>query len=319
MIGLPRPTDRPRVDKHSTGGLGDKVSLILAPLLACCGVDVPMISGRGLGLTGGTLDKLEAIEGFQVRLTPEQSSGVLRKVGAFIVGADENTAPADRRLYALRDVTGTVESVPLITASILSKKLAANLDALVMDVKVGSGAFMKTHEDASRLAKSLARVGSQAGLPTSVIMSDMDQPLGKAVGNAIEVNEAIDVLKGGGPPEVRELTIELSAETLVQVGVDESIESARTRLAREIDCGNAMQRWQEMVALQGGDPSKPLDVFPALDVKSAESGYVTKIDSVKIGEAVLELGGGRRRKEDQIDPRVGVTMLVNIGDRVENR
>lgn len=220
---------RPRVDKHSTGGLGDKVSIILAPLLAACDVDVPMISGRGLGLTGGTLDKLESIDGFQTQLPPDQSLRVLREVGAFIVGASERIVPADRRLYALRDVTGTVESIPLITASILSKKLAANLNALVMDVKTGSGAFMKTQQQATELAESLVRVGRQAGLPTSVILSDMDQPLGQSVGNAVEINESVAVLEGHRG-EVRDLTIELCAELLMQVGVAATLDDGRLRL-----------------------------------------------------------------------------------------
>ncbi len=247
---LPRPQrdgdGRVRVDKHSTGGLGDKVSLILAPLLAACDLEVPMISGRGLGLTGGTLDKLESIEGFQTQLTVDESSRVLRDVGAFIIGASDDIAPADRSLYALRDVTGTVESIPLITASILSKKLAANLDALVMDVKAGSGAFMKDEAQATELAESLVRIGQLAGLPTSAILSDMDQPLGESIGNAVEVNESVDVLRGRGG-EVRELSIELAADLLVRAQAARNLPEARLRLSETIDSGRAMERFERLV------------------------------------------------------------------------
>lgn len=313
---LPRVSDRPRVDKHSTGGLGDKVSLILAPLLACCDVDVPMISGRGLGRTGGTLDKLDAIPGFQTELSSQRTAEILRDVGTFIVGADQRIAPADRKLYALRDVTGTVESVALITASILSKKLAASLDALVMDVKVGSGAFMPSIQQARLLAASLMRVGQQSGLPTSVLITDMDQPLGRAVGNAIEVREAIAVLRGDGPNEVRELTVELCADVLVRVGGATDLEAARARLNRTLDEGFALERWERMVRAQGGDSSASLEVAPQSDVVAARSGFVSKVDCISIGEAVIAMGGGRRRKEDQIDARVGVSVLTRVGNEV---
>ncbi len=262
---LPRLTggDQLRVDKHSTGGLGDKVSLILAPLLAACDLQVPMISGRGLGITGGTLDKLESIEGFRTQIGIEESSRILAQVGAFIIGADERIAPADRRLYALRDVTGTVESIPLITASILSKKLAASLDALVIDVKAGCGAFMRTAAEAGELAQSLVRVGKQAGLPTVALLTDMDQPLGTAVGNAIEVQESIDVLRGA-QGVVRELTIELCASLLLQTKSIDSIDAARRRLAELLDGGAAMERFEKMVHAQGGRLPKRFEIAPRM-------------------------------------------------------
>ncbi len=310
-------SDRPRVDKHSTGGLGDKVSLILAPLLACCGVDVPMISGRGLGLTGGTLDKLEAIEGFRTALSVDASSKVLQEVGAFIVGASDNVAPADRRLYALRDVTGTVESIPLITASVLSKKLAANLDALVMDVKVGGGAFMKTPDRAGQLADSIVRVGRQAGLPTSAIVSDMDQPLGSAVGNAIEVNEAVDVLRGSGPEEVGELTVQLGAKLLLEVGLVGDHQQACEKLRRTLDKGLAMEKFEQMIHAQGGTLRCPLQLAPTHEVIAHRSGYLRSLDCTAIGRAVVAMGGGRRRVDDSIDPSVGISLHVRVGDPIE--
>jgi pyrimidine-nucleoside phosphorylase/thymidine phosphorylase len=321
---LPRVTDRPRVDKHSTGGLGDKVSLILAPLLASVGCDVPMISGRGLGRTGGTLDKLESIAGFQTSLSIEQSSQVLREVGAFIVGADESIAPADRKLYALRDVTATVESVGLITASILSKKLAASLDALVMDVKVGSGGFMPTREQATELAESLVRVGGQSGLPTRAILSDMDQPLwnsnGAAIGNAIEVNEAVEVMNGTESMDtvspVRELTIALATESLLQVGMFHDRAIAQAKLRDAISSGNAMERFERMVAAQGGRLDGPLSLAGRHDVYADRDGYVQTIDCPAIGDFIIAAGGGRRRGGEHLNHRVGVRTLVRMGDLV---
>ncbi len=317
---LPRPTagqnvahDRPRVDKHSTGGLGDKVSLILAPLLATFDVDVPMISGRGLGLTGGTLDKLESIAGFRTQFDASELTRILRQCGAFIAGATERIAPADRKLYGLRDVTGTVESIPLITASILSKKLAASLDALVMDVKVGSAAFMKTRSDAMELAQSLVRVGGQAGLPTTALLTDMDQPLGHAVGNAIEVNESLEILSGS-PGPVRELTIDLCAELLVQVRVAADREEARRMLAERLDNGMAMERFERMVTCQGGHLAGPLPLAPAHVIPAPGDGYLSTMDCRAIGETVVCLGGGRRKVGDPIDPRVGIRVHGRIGD-----
>lgn len=314
---LPRCSDRPRVDKHSTGGLGDKVSLILAPLLATCDVDVPMISGRGLGLTGGTLDKLESIEGFKTQLTIDESTKLLRKLGVFIIGANAKIAPADQRLYSLRDVTGTVESVALITASILSKKLAARLDALVMDVKVGSGGFMKTLDQARELAQSLIRVGAQSELPITAILSDMDQPLGAAIGNAIEVNEAVDVLQGIGPPEVRELTLQLGANLLSASLEGMSRDDAITKLTNHLDSGIAMERFEQMVVAQGGRPDFPRPIGSELMIESPADGWIEKVDCELLGKAVVELGGGRRQKEDRIDPSVGLQVHCRVGQRVK--
>jgi len=313
---LPRVGDRPRVDKHSTGGLGDKVSLILAPLLACFDVQVPMISGRGLGRTGGTLDKLEAITGFQVHLPDDRVESILRQVGAVIIGADEKIAPADRRLYALRDVTATVESVGLITASILSKKLAASLDALVMDVKVGSGAFMTHHQKAEELAHSLIAVGSAAGLPTRALLTDMDQPLGRAVGNAVEVNESVEVLGGQGPLRVRELTCRLAAEALVQVGLQPGVATAIEQLEQCLDDGRAMECFERMVAAQGGKWVGPLELSPRTQLTAPTDGWVRQVDCPRIADAVIAMGGGRTRAGQAIDHRVGVEVLVEIGDRV---
>ena len=317
---LPRdasPSGRPRVDKHSTGGLGDKVSLILAPLLAACDVDVPMISGRGLGITGGTLDKLESIEGFRTDLSTDESSRVLKEAGAFIVGASHTIAPADRKLYALRDVTGTVESIPLITASILSKKLAANLDALVMDVKVGSGAFMKTPKQAHDLATSLVRVGQQAGLPTSALITDMDQPLGRTIGNAIEVNESVEVLRGDSGGDVRELTIQLCAELLVQVKIDDTLSQACDRLGQAIDSGQAMERFEKMIHHQGGKWVAPLPLAPAHEILADRDGFLAGYDCKVIGETMVAMGGGRGKQGDSIDHRVGIRIGGRIGEKVQ--
>lgn len=308
--------DRLRLDKHSTGGLGDKVSLILAPMLSLFEVDVPMISGRGLGVTGGTLDKLESIEGFRTDLSVSESDSVLEKVGAFIVSATERIAPADRKLYALRDVTGTVESIPLITASILSKKLSASLDGLVMDVKVGQAAFMDTLEKAFELSESLIRVGKQAGLPTSVIVSDMDQPLGRAIGNAIEVNEAMDVLQGNGPIEVRELSIELAANLLVGSGRIESRETAIHELAATLDDGRAMEKFSMMVDAQGGRLEGKLSVAEPHCVVAEHDGFLQRYDCTTLGNCVVAMGGGRQKVGDQLDHAVGIQVHHRIGDEI---
>ncbi len=313
-ISAPRRGNKPRVDKHSTGGLGDKVSLVLAPLLASCGVNVPMISGRGLGITGGTLDKLESIPGFRTNWTLDDAERLLQQTGVYIISAGPEIAPADRRLYALRDVTGTVESIPLITASILSKKLSASLDALVMDVKVGSGAFMKTTEDAIALARSLVDIGTAAGLPTRAILSDMDQPLGHALGNAIEVNEALDVLRGEGPPAVRELTMKLAAEALTAVGVTTSLGSANQLLEKNLDGGAAFEVFQHMVRSQGGSLDRPLAIAQDHVVLADRPGYVAGIDCRLLGETVVRLGGGRRNADDSIDPTVGISIQVSVGE-----
>ncbi len=315
---LPRlDGEPPRVDKHSTGGLGDKVSLVLAPLLACHDVHVPMISGRGLGLSGGTLDKLEAIPGFQIHLDPARREQQLQDIGCFIVGASERIAPADRRLYALRDVTATVESVALITASILSKKLAASLDALIMDVKVGDAAFMKTQDDAQRLAKSIVGTGALSGLPTRALLTDMDQPLGVAVGNAIEVNESLLTLNNEGPSEVRELTVALCAELLQLCGRYATVDEASSALEHSLNSGQARERFDAMVRAQGGSLACPLPLAPAQAINATHAGYVQQIDCDALGAYVVELGGGRRVTTDKIDPSVGLACHVRIGDRVE--
>jgi len=307
---------RPRLDKHSTGGLGDKVSLILTPLLACHGVVVPMISGRGLGLTGGTLDKLESIPGFRVDLDPAEQTRQLDRVGCFIIGASDRIAPADRRLYSLRDVTGTVESVPLITASILAKKLAESLDRLVIDVKVGSGAFMKSLPAATELARSLVETGRLAGLETTALLTDMDQPLGRAIGNAIEVNEAWEVLTGKGPPEVAELTVRLAARGLADVGLVDSSEAAVEGLRRSLRTGVAAERFLRMVEAQGGRFTGKLPLAPMTEIVAGRLGHVAAVDCARLGRAVVELGGGRQHLKSPIDPAVGLEILVRIGDPV---
>ncbi len=305
-----------RVDKHSTGGIGDKTSLILAPLLAECGVQVPMLSGRGLGATGGTLDKLEAIPGFRTDLSLEEITRLTQSVGCVITGASVELAPADRKLYALRDVTATVPSIPLITGSIMSKKLAESLDALVLDVKFGSGAFMKTRELATELAHSLVDTGNRMGVRTTALLTDMNQPLGRMCGNAVEVMESIDVLKGGGPDDVRLLTIELCAVLLISVGIDQDMEAARHRCAKLLDNGAAYDRWCRMVKGQGGNPDAILPVAPASERKSDREGVVTTIDTEALGLAIITLGGGRRKMRDPIDHSVGLEMLVRLGDVV---
>jgi pyrimidine-nucleoside phosphorylase len=312
-----RQSDVPRVDKHSTGGLGDKISIVLAPLLATCDVHVPMISGRGLGLTGGTLDKLESIPGFRTNFDLDDAERLLTATRCYIISAGPDIAPADRRLYALRDVTGTVESVPLITASILSKKLSASLDALVMDVKVGSGAFMKTKTQAETLARSLIDVGRAAGLPTQALLTDMDQPLGEAIGNAIEINEAVEVLQGGGPNDVAELTIELSAMALVAVRDSTSLDEARALLRQKLASGEAFQAFETMVAAQGGWWTGPLSLAQEFDIFPKQSGFVQEIDCRAIGEAIVALGGGRQRAGDAIDHSVGIRLFASVGGAVD--
>ncbi|WP_413430995.1 thymidine phosphorylase [Crateriforma spongiae] len=312
-----RLTDRPRLDKHSTGGVGDKISLILAPLLAAAGAEVPMISGRGLGHTGGTLDKLEAIPGFQIDLSAARRNEVLKQVGACIVGADASIAPADRRLYALRDVTATIDSIPLITASILSKKLAATLDALLIDVKVGRGAFMTSVEQAESLAGSLIRVGTDSGLPTAAILSDMSQPLGRSIGNANEVNESLDVLDGGGPDEVRELTLASAEILLVQGGLATDVDQARNILTRLLDDGSAMEKFQQMVQAQGGRLPERLTLADAHVITAPESGTIAQIDAIELARVVAVIGGGRQKVDDVIDARVGLDVHERVGNRVE--
>ncbi len=305
-----------RVDKHSTGGIGDKTSLILAPLLAECGVQVPMLSGRGLGATGGTLDKLEAIPGFRTDLSLAEITRLTQFMGCVITGASAELAPADRKLYALRDVTATVPSIPLITGSIMSKKLAESLDALVLDVKFGSGAFMKTRKQATELAHSLVDTGNRMGVRTTALLTDMNQPLGHMCGNAVEVIESIAVLKGGGPNDVRMLTMELCAELFVSVGIDHSMESARQRCAKLLDNGAAYERWCRMIKGQGGNPDATLAVAPASELRADRAGIVSAIDTEALGMAIISLGGGRRKMGDPIDHSVGLEMLVRLGDVV---
>ena len=306
----------PNVDKHSTGGIGDKTSLLLAPLLACCGVQVPMISGRGLGATGGTLDKLESIPGFRTDLSRHEIEDQAQRIGCVISGATADIAPADKRLYALRDVTATVPSVALITASIMSKKLAESLDALVLDVKFGSGAFMKTPRAARELAKSLVATGQRMGVSTTALLTDMNQPLGRMVGNAVEVAETLDCLRGEGPPDVLELTLALAAELLVMTRVAEAAE-ADSILRGQLASGRAHQKFREMVVAQGGDADAPLNIAPRQTYRAGSGGCVTAIDAQRLGEAVIHLGGGRRQVDDVIDHSVGLEILVRLGDPVE--
>ncbi|ABS24875.1 thymidine phosphorylase [Anaeromyxobacter sp. Fw109-5] len=312
-----------KVDKHSTGGVGDKVSLALAPLAAACGVKVPMISGRGLGHTGGTLDKLEAIPGFRVDLPVGRFRELVRDVGACLVGQTERLAPADRKLYALRDVTATVESIPLIAASIMSKKLAEGIDALVLDVKVGSGAFMKRLDDARTLAATLAGIGRRMGKRVSALLTRMDEPLGRAVGNALEVAETVALLSGGGPEDLREVTVELTAEMLVLGGAAADLAAGRARVAAAIADGRGLAKLEEIVRAQGGDaavlrdPERLPRAPVRYDVPSPAAGFVAELDAEAIGLAAVALGAGRARVEDRIDPAVGVVVAKKLGDRVE--
>ena len=307
----------PIVDKHSTGGVGDKVSLVLAPLLACCDVRVPMLSGRGLGATGGTLDKLESIPGFRTDLSLDELQHITREVGCVITGASAELAPADRRLYALRDVTGTVSSIPLITASIMSKKLAENPRALVLDVKYGSGAFMKSLENASELARSLVTTGRRAGVRTTALVTNMNQPLGRTVGNTVELEEALDVLRGGGPKDVLEVTLALGAELLIAVDHAESSTAAEDELLGHLVSGRAFERFARMVNAQGGNLKPLRPVAPAFEVHADSAGFVHSINTQAIGETVIDLGGGRKQIADKIDHSVGLELLVRSGQNVK--
>lgn len=311
-----------RVDKHSTGGVGDKISIPLAPIVAACGVGVPMISGRGLGHTGGTLDKLEAIPGFRTQLTTEEIVAGVAEIGVAMGGQTADLAPADRMLYALRDVTGTVESIPLITSSILAKKLAEGLDGLVMDVKVGRGAFMKTIDGARELARRIVSTAKLAGTPTVALLTRMDDPLGEACGNANEIRESIDVLRGGGPADVAELTLRLAAEMLVLGGAAPGIEEGRLRARSAIESGAALDRFRTLVERQGGDPRVVDDPsrLPAApgrtEIAVEEDGYLTHVDAERVGLAVVALGGGRVKMTDAVDPGVGVVVRRKSGARV---
>ena len=311
-----------KVDKHSTGGVGDKTSLVLAPIVAAAGLYVPMISGRGLGHTGGTLDKLESIPGFNVNLSVSDFRRVLVQCGAGLIGQTKEIAPADKKIYALRDVTGTVESPYLICASIMSKKLAEGIDALVLDVKTGSGAFMKAEKDAVFLAELMVETGQRLGKRISALITDMDQPLGNAVGNALEVAECLDVLNGKGPDDLRELCLILSAWMFLLGKRVQNIDQGRELAEQMISSGKAQEKFREMIRLQGGNPAVMDDpgLLPQaqykVDVKSPASGYVTGFMTEQIGTAGVLLGGGRAKKEDSVDPAVGVIIHKKIGDKV---
>jgi pyrimidine-nucleoside phosphorylase len=311
-----------KVDKHSTGGVGDKTSLVLAPIAAACGVIVPMMSGRGLGHTGGTLDKLEAIPGFRVRLSLSEMKAALRATGCAMIGQTAEIAPADRKLYSLRDVTGTVESIPLISASIMSKKIAEGIDALVLDVKTGSGAFMKTESDSRRLAESLVAIGRAAGVRTEAVITRMDSPLGRAIGNANEVIESIEVLKGQGPADLAELSLALAGRMLVLAGVASNDVDASRRVRQAVDSGEALERFRRIVENQGGDP-RVVDDYSRMPtapdravVVASRSGYVGRLDAELVGRASVALGAGRDRVEDDVDPAVGIVVKACPGDSV---
>ncbi|MBM4358370.1 MAG: thymidine phosphorylase [Deltaproteobacteria bacterium] len=310
-----------KVDKHSTGGVGDKISLCLAPLVAACGVAVPMVSGRGLGHTGGTLDKLEAIPGFRVDLDVERYQRIVEEVGVCMIGQTERLAPADKRMYALRDVTASVESIPLIVASILSKKLAEGIDGLVLDVKVGRGAFMKTLDDARALATALVRVGTDAGKRVSALLTAMDEPLGLTIGNAIETREALEVLRGGGPADVVECTLALGAEML-RNGRGLAEAAARDELVAAIRSGEGARVMERMIAAQGGDPAvvEHPERLPStrarVPVNAARAGLVTAIDALELGLTAVDMGAGRKRVEQAVDPAVGIELVAKTGDAV---
>lgn len=314
----------PRVDKHSTGGVGDKVSLILAPLVACCGIAVPMMSGRGLGHTGGTLDKLESIPGFRTRLTLEETAAQLQQLGVAMIGQTAEIAPADRKFYSLRDATATVEAIPLISASIMSKKLAEGLTGLVLDVKTGAGAFMTKLDDSLMLAKTMIALGERRGCPTIALLTDMDSPLGDACGNALEVEESVDCLRGKGPADLREVTLALAAEMLLVAGVSATISEARTRATEALDSGAALEKFRALVGAQGGDArvvDDPKGVLPQAPVQAVVAatkvGIVQRVEPRVIGRAIIGLGGGRTKVDDVVDPAVGIVLHVKPGARVE--
>jgi pyrimidine-nucleoside phosphorylase len=309
---------KPKIDKHSTGGVGDKVSLILAPLLASCGVCIPMISGRGLGHTGGTLDKLESIPGFRTGLTLKEFKRQLRAIGVAMVGQTAEIAPADKKIYALRDVTATVDSIPLIAASIMSKKLAEGLDGLVLDVKFGTGAFLPKYRDAKRLARTMIRIGKRFGVKVKAVMTDMNNPLGVTIGNSLEVIETIEALKGRGPQDLMDVTYALAEVMLGLAG----IRGGRKMLEANIVNGAALDKFKDIVRLQGGDV-QVIDDYLRLPVarkrwpvKASKSGFVAGIDTFRIGVLATELGAGRLKKEDPIDPACGFRIFKKIGDRV---
>jgi thymidine phosphorylase len=301
---------KPTVDKHSTGGVGDKVSLILAPLVASCGAAVPQLSGRGLGHTGGTLDKLESIPGFRTALTPAQTLAVLARAGCVICAAGSGLAPADRRLYALRDVTGTVESIPLIASSIMSKKIAEGTSALVLDVKVGTGAFMTDLDRARELAEAMVALGEEHGVRTRALLTRMDTPLGRAVGNAVEVAESVRALQGDGPADLMAVTVALARQMLALAGLD-------TDPAAAIEDGRALAAYRAMITAQGGDPDAPLpQAAHTRALAAAGTGWVTRLDALQVGTAAWRLGAGRARKEDQVSAAAGIICLAKPGEEV---
>ncbi|WP_124058714.1 pyrimidine-nucleoside phosphorylase [Vaginisenegalia massiliensis] len=312
-----------KVDKHSTGGVGDTTTLILAPLVASCGVPVAKMSGRGLGHTGGTIDKLESIEGFSVELSPEEFINDVNKNKIAVVGQSGNLTPADKKLYALRDVTGTVGSIPLIASSIMSKKIAAGADAIVLDVKVGQGAFMKTVEQARELAQLMVGIGHQVGRKTLAVLSDMSQPLGYAVGNALEVKEAIDTIKGQGPEDLTQLCLVLGSQMLLAAGRVTDLEQGQALLQEKIQTGQAFECFKEFIAHQGGDvkvieqpellPQAPYQI----EMKAQRSGYISNWVADRVGQAAMMLGAGRATKEDIIDPAVGLVLQAKVGDYIE--
>lgn len=317
---------KPKADKHSTGGVGDKTSIIIAPLVAACGVCVPMISGRGLGHTGGTLDKLESIPGYRVNLSASEFKQVLDQVGYAMAGQTAELAPADKRMYALRDATATVEAIPLIVASIISKKGAAGLDAMIIDVKVGNGAFMREESRARELAHALVSTGNSCGIKTRALLTDMNQPLGGAVGNSLEIEECVRLLRGEANEAARpvlDLSIELSAHMLLLANVDETIEAARKRLEEVLRSGKALECLRSNIEAQGGDPrvcDDPSGFLPLVSetvkVESPRSGFIIEIDTTEIGHAIAAIGGGRVRIEDTVDPTVGFTSELKLGDQV---
>ncbi len=312
-----------KVDKHSTGGVGDKTTLILAPMVASCGLPVAKMSGRGLGHTGGTVDKLESIPGFRTALSEENFMYNVKKYGIAVVGQTANLAPADKKIYALRDVTATIDEVSLIASSIMSKKLAAGADGIVLDVKVGSGAFMKDISSATDLARAMVDIGKKHGKETVALLTDMDKPLGLTVGNALEVEEAIETLKGNGPEDLEELCVELGAQ-MIRIGkIAPDLDSAREMLKKSIESGKALDKFRELVEIQGGDPRITDDLSilkissKTHEVLSHTDGYVYSMNAEKVGIASMMLGAGRARKEDKIDLSVGIKLLKKTGDRVQ--
>ena len=315
--------DGVKVDKHSTGGVGDTTTLVLAPLVASLGVPVAKMSGRGLGHTGGTIDKLESIAGFHVELTREQFIDLVNRDKVAVIGQSGNLTPADKKLYALRDVTGTVNSIPLIASSIMSKKIAAGADAIVLDVKTGDGAFMKTQEDAEELAHAMVRIGNHVGRKTIAIISDMSQPLGFAIGNALEVKEAIETLQGKGPKDLTELVLTLGSQMLILAGKAKTSEEAKEMLLDAIHSGKALAKFKEFLANQGGDASivDDLTKLPQakykIELPAKQSGYISRMVADEIGVASMILGAGRATKEDVIDLAVGLVLHKKVGDKVE--